>query len=103
MTVQARDKEGRHVPAFRPGTTQTVSVTSSSAATTNPVGEATTIARLVCTVDCHVNVGESPTATTSNMLLPAYTVEYVRVVKGVDKVAAIRAAVDGTLYVTEAG
>ena len=80
--------------------TQTISVSGTSAATSTAFGDNTTIVRLVSTTDCHLRFGTSPTATTSNMMLPANVVEYFKVTPGV-KLAAIQRLASGTLYVTE--
>lgn len=80
--------------------TQTVSVSGTSAAVTNAFGSGTTVIRIVSTTDCHIRFGDSPTATTSHMLLPANVVEYFAVSPGV-KVAAIQRSTSGTLFVTE--
>ena len=84
-------------------TVQTVSVTNTSAAVTNPFSDSTTHVRLVCTVDCHILFGTSPTATTAKTYLPADHVEYFKVTDAANtKIAAIRAGSnDGTLYVSE--
>lgn len=60
----------------------------------------TTVVRVVATTNCHIRFGANPTATTSNVYLPAGVVEYFRVTPG-DKVAAIKNATAGSLYVTE--
>lgn len=80
--------------------TQVVSVSSTSAAIGTAFASATTVIRMVSTTDCHIRFGDTPTATSSHMLLPANVVEYFRVTPGV-KVAAIQRSVGGTLYVTE--
>jgi hypothetical protein len=57
--------------------------------------------RLVATVDCFVEFGADPTATAAGaatgFYLPAGAVEYFTATAG-QKVAVIRAATDGTLY-----
>lgn len=92
----------------RLGTTQVVSYTSTSNAVTTAFGGQTFQIRVVSTSDCHVQVDQTPTATTTgSAFLPAKWVEYFTVGAG-QKVAAIRAssggfvtATDGTLIVTE--
>ena len=88
------------IQALPVGTTQTVSVSSSSAANSTAFAAGTTVVRLVSTTDCHIIFAASPTATTSTAYLPANQVEYFKSAAG-QKVAAIRANADGTLYVTE--
>lgn len=103
MTKAVQDiKTGQSIPALEIGTEQTISVTSSSAATSTAFGETSLVVRIVSTTDCHIAFAASPTATTSNTYLPANQVEYLKVpAPGTSKLAAIRANADGTLYVTE--
>lgn len=81
-------------------TNQTVSVSGTSAAVTNAFGSGTTVIRLVSTTDCYLKFGASPTATSSDILLPANVVEYFGASPGV-KIAALQRSSSGTLYVTE--
>jgi len=90
---------GGAIPAIYPSTTQTISVTGTSAATSNAVSS--DIIRVISTTDCFITFGTSPTATTSHTFLVAYVAEYFRITPG-EKVAAIRSAANGTVYVTEA-
>lgn len=85
----------------RMGTTQAVSVTSSSASIASVLGEQTRQVRVVSSVACHVKIGDgSLTATTSDAYLPAAVVDYFTVTPG-QSIAFIRSASDGTAYVTE--
>ena len=94
--------QSEQIQALPLGSTQTISVTSSSAANSTAFAAGTTAVRVVSTTDCHIIFGTSPTATTSTAYLPANQVEYFKVpVPGTSKLAAIRANADGTLYVTE--
>lgn len=86
--------------ALKPVTNQVVAFTASSAAMTNAVGAGITVVRLVATSACHIAVGVTPVATTSNMYLPANTVQYLAISPGL-KVAAIQNAAGGNLHVTE--
>ena len=103
MTQAVQDAlTGQSIPALEIGTEQTISVTSSSAATSSAFAGDSLIVRIVSTTDCHIAFAASPTATTSNTYLPANQVEYFKVpTPGTSKLAAIRANADGTLYVTE--
>jgi hypothetical protein len=85
---------------LRHGTTQTISVASSSAAVSNAFGDGTHYVRVVSTTNCHITFAGSPTATTSMAYLPAGEVEVIKVSPG-EKMAAIRNSADGTLYCTE--
>ena len=100
MTTLPRDESGAPVEALPIGTTQTAAFTATSAAISNAVGTDTRVVRVVATQACHVAVRAAPTATTSNMYLPADTVVLIGITPG-QKLAAIRSAVDGTLFVTE--
>ena len=65
---------------FKIGTTQTVAVGSSSAATSNAFNGQTREIRIVTTVDAYVEMNAtSPTATSSSIIVPAFTPEYFRV------------------------
>ena len=85
---------------YRLDTTQIVTISGSSAATTNAVGANTHHVRIVSTTARHYVTGKTPTATTSNPYLPADVVEYVDITPG-EKVAFLQHAAGGTGYVTE--
>ena len=100
----AYDDSSRRLPiqALALGNVQTAAYTASSAAISNVVGGTTfTIVRVTCTTDCFLRQGASPTAVTSDSLLPANTVEYFKLNAGTDKMAFIRVTADGTATVTE--
>lgn len=93
-------------PSSRNGTTQTVAY-DSSVASSNAFGAQTYQIRIVANSACHYTLAAAPTATASDPLLPANTIEYVTVTPG-QKIAAIKAATGGlitattgTLWVTE--
>lgn len=85
---------------YRLGTTQTVTTSGTSAATSNAFAAGTQVIRVVCTEACHIKLAGTPTATTSDPLLPANTVEYFVAAPG-EKLAAIQVDTAGTLRVTE--
>ena len=58
------------------------------------------VVRIVCSTDCLIEFGTSPTATISSVPLPAATVEYFRVISGVDTIAVIQSASAGTIHMT---
>ncbi len=62
----------------------------------------TSVIRVFATKDCHLAFGADPTAVAdgTNMFLPAGMIDYIGVTPG-QKVAAIRDAADGVLYITE--
>ena len=71
-TTVAIDADNLHpIQALPLGTTQTISVASSSAATSSAFATGTTVVRVVSTTDCHIIFAASPTATTSTAYLPA--------------------------------
>jgi hypothetical protein len=85
---------------FRWGTTQTIAFTSTSVAQTTAFGAGTRVARIMPTTECHLAQAVVPTATTSSPKLAA-DAEYYIVVSPGEKLAAIRTATSGTLFVTE--
>ena len=85
---------------FRPSTTQTVAVGSTSAAS-SAFGSQTNEIRIVTTVDAYVEFASSPTASSSSLIVPAFTVEYFSVTPAT-KVAMLRVgSTTGTSRVTE--
>lgn len=80
--------------------TQTAAFTATSAAISNAVGDQTRRVSLYATQDCHVRFEKTPTALTTDFFLPASTQIMLGIRPG-QKVAAIRASTDGTLYVSE--
>ncbi len=81
-----------------PGTAIAVAYTATSAASTNPL-ETGVIYCLTATSDCHIVFAASPTATTSHMVLLAGRDKFITMTNAY-RVAAIRAADDGTLTAT---
>ena len=80
---------------------QTVAVTGASAKTTEL--EPNDLIRVVCSIDVHLDMGSSSVAaTTSEALLPAYTIQSLRTRAEYVYIAFIRAgAANGTCYVTQ--
>ncbi len=86
--------------AIFPGTTQAVTYDGSTQ-TTNAVGTTTTVIQVTCTTAAFVAVGTNPTASPTNgAYVPANTPVKFGINPG-DKVAAIKVASGGTMYVTE--
>ena len=81
----------------RIGVTQNVSYTGTAGVTTNAVNA--DVVRLCATTACYVKVGAAPTATTSDMYLPANQAEKFFITPGF-KVSAIQASAGGTISVT---
>ena len=99
----AKDRFNHAIQALAPSTTQTVTISGASAATTNALSKNTIVIRVLATTACFINIDTgTPTATTSNTPLAANVPEYFRV-NGNEtiKVAGIQLSAGGSLYVTE--
>ena len=102
-TSLAKDHLNHAIQALLPSTTQTVSISGSSSATSNALSKNTVVIRVLATTACFIKIGTStPTATTSDVPIAANIPEYFRV-NGYEtlKVAGIQATAGGSLYVTE--
>ena len=99
----AKDKYNHAIQTLAPGTNQNVAIGAASAAITNILDRATTVIRVVATANCFINIGTgTPTATTANTFIPAFTPEYFRVEAATGiRVAVIQQTGSGVLYVTE--
>jgi len=95
MSRLARDANSSPIQVLRLGDAQTVTVSSSAAASTSITQR---VVRICCDVDVHFST--SGTATTSSAYLPANTVEFIHTFEG-DTVSFITSGVTGTAYVTE--
>ena len=92
---------------FRPifGKSQSVAYTGTAGTITNPLPLDCTAVWVWSTSDAYIKFGSSPTATSTDFPLPAYTpMVFPLNVFGVQsangsKVSAIRITADGTLYV----
>ena len=85
---------------FRPGTTQSISASTSSAATSNAFATQVTDVMVTTTAACFVTFDATPTATTSHTYIAANTPYFFRVSEQ-NKCAAITASGTATVYVTE--
>ena len=97
MSKLFRDDNGQLTTFGMLGTTQVMTVTTSSVQST-AVAAGVTMLRLANggSTHCHFAIGASPTASlTTSPMLPANAVEYVACASG-DKVAVIRSGVAGT-------
>jgi len=99
MPILATDDFGARIQALRPGVAQSVAIDAATHAST-PFGTGTTVIRAVATAPCFIALGPAPAATAAGHYLPADAPEYFRVVPG-EAIAAIRAAGDGTLHLSE--
>lgn len=86
--------------AFRLSTHQSVAYTGTAGTISNAVGAQTRLVRVVVTSAAYIAVGAAPTATTSDVYIPADIPEYFIVGPG-EKVSAVQASAGGTLHVTE--
>ncbi len=84
----------------RLGTHQSVAYTGTAGTITNAVSLGVKKIRVVCTSAAYVKVGVSPTATTSDVYVPADSIEYFTTASG-EKVSAVQVSAGGTLHVTE--
>ena len=102
-TYLAKDRFNHAIQCLSPSTTQTVSISGTSAATSNALSKNTVVIRVLATTACFIKIGTStPTATSADMPLAANIPEYFRV-NGNEtlKVAGIQISSGGSLYVTE--
>lgn len=67
-TPMAKDERGQSIPAFFPGTTQAMSVTSTSQQSSS-LGSDTGLVRIYSSVEARVEFGSSPTASDSSMIV----------------------------------
>ena len=98
MVAQSTPDLPSNVQALRADITQKVAYTGTAGVISN--GVAASFVRVVCSTAAYIAFGVSPTATASDMYVPADSPEYFRVPPG-HKVSAVQVASGGTLYVTE--
>ena len=102
-TFLAKDHLNHAIQALAPSTTQTVTISGTSAATANALSKNTVVIRVLATTGCFIRIGTgTPTATTADTPIAAGVPEYFRV-NGYEtiKVAGIQLSAGGSLYVTE--
>lgn len=85
---------------YKPGATQVVAYTGTAGTITNATAAGIQVIRVVLTTAGHIAIGTSPTATTSDIYMPANVPEYF-VVPATVKVSAIQVSSGGNLHVTE--
>lgn len=87
--------------AHRPLTHQSVAFTGTAGTISSVFGtNFNGVVRVVATTACYIKIGVSPTATSSDVYLPAGLPEYFKARPG-EKVSAIQVSSGGTLHVTE--
>lgn len=89
----------QYVGTGRLSTHQSAAYTGTAGTITNAIADQVTKIRVVCTSAAYVKVGNSPTATSADVYMPADGVEYFTVTAGM-KVSAIQVSAGGTLHVT---
>jgi len=89
----------QYIGTGRLGTSQVKAYTT-TAAIDNAIGSGTNKVRVVVTTAAYIKIGESPTATTSDVYMPADSPEYFTISAG-EKVAAVQVSSGGNLHVTE--
>jgi hypothetical protein len=90
----------RYYGVGRLSTHQSVAYTGTAGTIANAVGAQTTKVRVLTTTDAFIKIDNSPTATSSDVYLPALQAEYFHITPG-QKVSAIQVSGGGTLHVTE--
>lgn len=100
-STQPRSNDGEGFPYICIGATQKVASVATSTQST-AVGAHTSIVKLYATKACFVLTGADPTAVadTAGMYMPDASEAIIGIKPG-DKIAVIRSAADGSLYVTE--
>ncbi len=85
---------------YKPGTSQVKAYTGTAGVIDNAIGAGTNVVRVFCTTAAYIAFGTAPTATTSDIPVPANTPEYFLISPG-HKVSAVQSASGGNLHVTE--
>jgi hypothetical protein len=84
----------------RLGTHQSAAYTGTAGTITNAFSLGLKKARVIVTSAAYIKIGVAPTATTSDVYMPADSAEYFTVMPG-EKVSAVQVTSGGTLHVTE--
>jgi hypothetical protein len=85
---------------YRQGTHQKVAFTGTAGTIANGFGAQTKTVRVIVTSAAYVKIGNSPTATSSDMYMAANVPEYFTVSPG-QKASAVQVSAGGDLHVTE--
>lgn len=85
---------------YKPGLTQTKAYTGTAGVIDNAISNGVTVVRVWLSTAGFIAIGAAPTATTSDIPMPANTPEYFIVPPGA-KVSAVQSASGGNLFVTE--
>jgi len=87
------------VSHFRSGTVENISYDGTSVVAT-AFDAATVLLRVVSTTDCYIDIGATPVASSSTILLIAGVQEYFRIASG-DALAVIRSKTNGILSISQ--
>lgn len=99
-TSLPRDDRKQTIQVLQPGVTQVIVMDTESQATTAITN--TSVIRVLATADCHIVVGVSPTATLSDLYIPANVPEYFEIGQdGNNQLAVVQDSAGGTIYITE--
>jgi len=85
---------------YKPGATQVKAYTGTAGVIDNAISSGITVVRVWLSTAGYIAIGAAPTATTSDIPMPANVPEYFIVPPG-SKVSAIQSASGGNLFVTE--
>lgn len=85
---------------YRQGAHQKVAYTGTAGTIASGISTFVRTIRVIVTSAAYVKIGDSPTATTSDMYMAANVPEYFTVSPG-QKVSAVQASAGGDLHVTE--
>lgn len=106
-TELPKDKYGRSIPAMRPLASGAHQLTISNISTqqSSAWDQYTKIISIYPTVDCFIEIGANPTASSSTHFIPANTYMFLNIMLNsrdqAAKIAVIRNSTDGTLYISE--
>ena len=90
----------QYIGTGRLGTHQSVAYTGTAGTIATALEAQTYKVRVVVTTAAYIKIGNSPTATTSDVYMVADSVEYFSVTPGM-KVSAVQVTTGGTLHCTE--
>ena len=88
------------IQAGRPGTVEVVAYTGTHGVMATAIEAQTYAVRVVCTTASHIKFGAAPTATTSDIYMPAGVPEYFVVTPG-QKISAVQVSAGGNMHVLQ--
>ena len=99
LPVELRGK-GLQVGLLNAGTEQALSFSETATSSAAVASDAYCVRLVAIGSACHIDIAETPTATTAKTYLPADSPEYFHI-EGGHKVSVIQNAATGTLIITE--